>query len=449
MEKIRSAVDKYVEIINNAQDYIWANPEVGYKEYKTNDYMIAEFEKLSYKVERFEGITGFTTYFDTGRAGATVLVLAELDGLYCAAHPECDKQTGAVHVCGHHIQCASILGVAAAIRESAINGELSGKVKFAIVPAEEGIELTYRNKLVEDGVISFTSGKPECIKRGMMDGVDVAFMIHAYDLSDINATYWFTKGHNGVIRKKTIIQGKAAHAGAYPWHGINALNAASLAIMATNSLRETFKERDSVRFHSIITKGGDSVNAVPQRVEIESYVRAASVEALKDANFKINRAISGACAAIGTTVEIIDMAGSEPLYEDVNLIEIFNDVGAKLVGQDRCKVTDVWKTSSTDMGDVSCLVPSVHAYVHAFTGIAHGETYRQDNPHKACYDAACLEVGVLMELLKDGGRKAFEIKSKFTPKYPSIENYLETKKAVSKTHKCIEYEGSNIRINLD
>ncbi len=449
MKDVKIAIEKYSELMNRAERYIWNNPEVGYKEFKTNDYMIAEFEKLGYKVARYEGITGFNAYYDTGKEGATVLVLAELDGLYCANHPECDKQTGAVHVCGHNIQCASLLGVAAAIREETINGELSGRVKFGVVPAEEGIELSFRTELIKKGVISFSSGKPECISRGLLDDVDVAFMMHIKDLSEYgDGVYYFNKGSNGVIRKKTIIRGRASHAGSSPWDGINALYAAELSLNAVNALRETFKEEDYVRFHSIITKGGESVNAIPEEVVIESYVRGASPTAIRRANKKINRAITGACLSIGACVTISDMAGSEPLIVDAMLLGVMSDVAKRLVGDDKCTVTTNWEPASTDMGDVSCIVPSVHGYMGGQSGLAHGKDYAVENPAKTCVDSATVQLGTIIELLKDGSKKAYDIKSNFKPIYPSVKDYLAQKKALSQTVDCIEYDGDKIKINL-
>lgn len=448
MKEIKSIVEKYSKVMEDAEQYIWDNPEVGYKEFKTNDYMIAQFEKLGYKVERFDGITGFTTYYDTGKKGATVLVLAELDSLICYDHPECDKQTGAVHNCGHNVQCASILGVAGAIIEKAVNQNLSGKVKFAIVPAEEGIEISYRMGLIEKGVISFTSGKPECIKRGLLDDVDVAFMIHGTDLSAIDCVYKFSRGDNGVVRKKTIIKGKASHAGANPWDGVNALYAAELVFSATNALRETFKEEDYIRFHSIITKGGEAVNAIPEEIVIESYVRGASPKAIREANKKINRAITGACLSMGAEVTITDIAGSNPRYEDEKLSSLMQGVAKELVGENKYYVDNNWTTSSTDMGDVSCLVPSVHAYIDSNRGLLHGKNYQRIHPVESCVNSATLQTATLVELLKNNSEKAFEIKKNFKPTFNSVEEYLKVQYSISKTYNPILYDGDEIKINL-
>ena len=276
-------------------------------------------------------------------------------------HPDCDKETGAVHSCGHHAQCVAMVGVATALKEEGALDGLSGKIKLCLVPAEEGIEVSYRKGLIEKGIISFSSGKPEFIKRGFFDDVDLAFMVHA-TVARNNEKFRFGIGSNGVIRKTTRFIGLSAHAGSNPDKGINALNAANTALITCNSLRETFREEDYVRFHSIITKGGDAVNAVPDEVVIESYVRAASVKALKEANEKVNRTFAACAAAFGAKVEISDMAGSEAMHDNKTMTEIAVSVAEKLAGKDGYEVSNKWTASSTDMGDVSALFPSIHAY---------------------------------------------------------------------------------------
>ena len=117
IEKLKALIEKHKDLILRAERYIWENPEVGFKEFKTDAFMKNEFRKLGYELTEADGITGFYTVVDTGRPGPTVLALAELDALYCSDHPDCDKETKAVHACGHHAQCAAILGLAAALKE--------------------------------------------------------------------------------------------------------------------------------------------------------------------------------------------------------------------------------------------------------------------------------------------------------------------------------------------
>ena len=108
-----------------------------------------------------------------------MLILAELDSLINFMHPQCDKKTGAVHNCGHHAQCAAMLGIAGALTKKEVLDKLCGKIKLCLVPAEEGIEIGYRKGLMDKGIISFSSGKAEFISRRFFDDVDIAFMTHA------------------------------------------------------------------------------------------------------------------------------------------------------------------------------------------------------------------------------------------------------------------------------
>ena len=107
-----NGIEKYRDQILKAERDLWKIPEEGYREFKTNAYMIKAFEDLGYTLTIADGITGFYTTIDTGIEGPTVLLLAELDALFCSSHPECDSQTGVVHACGHHAQMASMLGLA-------------------------------------------------------------------------------------------------------------------------------------------------------------------------------------------------------------------------------------------------------------------------------------------------------------------------------------------------
>ena len=117
MKNIDRAVEKYRDLILEAERYIWDNPETGYKEFKTSAYMEEKFRELGYELTLADGITGFYTVIDTGREGPEVMVLAELDSVICPSHPAADKTTGAVHACGHNAQCAAMLGIAAALKD--------------------------------------------------------------------------------------------------------------------------------------------------------------------------------------------------------------------------------------------------------------------------------------------------------------------------------------------
>ena len=144
-------VDKFRDLIIDAQNYIWANAETGYREEKTSKYLEDAFEKLGYELTKAGNIPGFYTVLDTGRPGPVVLVLGELDSLICYDHPDSNPETGAVHCCGHSAQCAALLGLAAALKEPGVTDTMCGKIKLCAVPAEELIEIGYRSELIKEG----------------------------------------------------------------------------------------------------------------------------------------------------------------------------------------------------------------------------------------------------------------------------------------------------------
>ncbi|MBQ5791766.1 MAG: peptidase dimerization domain-containing protein, partial [Clostridia bacterium] len=292
-EKIVAAVEKYRDLILNTERHIWKTPETGYKEFKTSGYMEEKFRELGYDIVKADGITGFYARLDTGREGPELLILAELDSIICASHKDANPTTGAVHSCGHNAQCAAFLGVAAALKERGMLDGLCGAIRLCAVPAEELLEIEYRSKLKDEGKIKYFCGKSEFLHRGYFDGVDLAFMVHT------SRSFTAGVGSVGCIVKRIIYKGVAAHAGSSPWNGKNALYAATCGLQAVNALRETFKEEDLIRVHPIITNGGSMVNAIPDTVTMESYIRGVSFAAMEDANKKVNRALIGAAYSIG------------------------------------------------------------------------------------------------------------------------------------------------------
>lgn len=416
--KIKDTVAHFRPLILEAERKIWKTPETGYKEYKTSAYLAQEFEKLGYDLTYAEGITGFYTVIDTGREGPTVLILGELDSIICPAHKDADPVTGAVHSCGHNAQCASLLGVAAALREPSLLEGLSGKIQLCAVPAEELLEIEYRGKLKAEGKIKYFGGKSEFLSRGYFDGVDIAFMVH------MGRSFTCKKGSVGCLAKRVIYKGKAAHAGGSPWDGKNALYAANCGINAVNAIRETFRDSDLIRVHPIITHGGDMVNAIPESVTMESYVRGKTTDAIKAANERVNRALVGAALSLGTGVEIIDIPGYAPLVNDNGMIALAKDAAAIAMPDEPFTVTDEYSTGSTDMGDLSAIMPVIHPYAGGAQGTSHGADYEIKDPEKACVLNAEWQLTMLTLLLENGAARARKIMEEFTPVFSSKEAFL-------------------------
>lgn len=415
---ITKAAEEAREKILACERYIWNNPETGFREEKTSEYLKKAFEEIGYDVIKPQNIPGFYTVLDTGKPGPTVLVLAEMDALLCDTHPEADKRTGAVHCCGHHAQCAALLGVAYILKERGVTEQLCGKIKLCAVPAEELIEIEYRSALRDKGRIRYFGGKAEFMYRGYFDDVDLAFMVH---VSEERASFYATQGGNGCLAKKIAYQGLSVHAAA-PKNGINALYAAALGLQAVNSLRETFEEQDVVRVHPIITKGGMAVNAIPDDVRVETFVRGNTITVMDAVSRKVDRAFIGAALSLGAQINIADCGGYLPLLNDEGFLNVFEDA-AIACGHSFTR-RGTWSAGSTDMGDLSSVMPVIQPFVGGATGIAHGNNYYIEDAQLACIENAKVQVMTLIKLLSDEAKTAMGIIGAYAPVFKTKADYF-------------------------
>lgn len=420
LESLYNVVENSKDTILAAERYIWQNPEPGYREWKTHAYMKQQFEALGYEVTEAGNIPGFYTDIETGRPGPKLAIFAEMDSLIVASHPECDPETSAVHSCGHNCQCAAMIGIAAAFKADGALDDLSGSIRLIVVPAEELIEVGYRKQLQKDGVIRYMGGKQEFMYRGILDGVDLSFMVHTASTPGLSCQI----GSNGCITKTATFIGKGAHAGGNPHLGINALYAANCAMQAANALRETFKDSDKIRFHPIITAGGDSVNAIPEKVVVESYVRGATMEAIARESTKMNRAFAGAAAAMGCRLVLSDEHGYAPRKNDTIMQDVFADAAKDLFDESDIHMHSGWSGGCSDMGDVNLVMPAVHPNIGGATGAGHSSEYFITDPYSACVLSAKVQVGAAVLMLENGADKAKEIIAAAGP-YPTIKEYLD------------------------
>ena len=198
-------------------------------------------------------------------------------------------------------------------------------------------------------------------------------MIHTHSDEEMKKVA-VSASSNGCVVKMIRFIGRAAHAGGAPHQGINALNAAHVALAGINAQRETFRDEDSIRVHPIITKGGDIVNVVPAEVRMETYVRGKTKEAILDANEKVDRALRAGAMAVGAKVEIQTLPGYMPLKNDPGLSDVFQENCEALFGvEEYCEVGH--RTGSTDMGDLSHIMPAIHPYMSGATGPGHSSEW--------------------------------------------------------------------------
>ena len=375
------------------------NPEPGFRELKTARLVAEQFGALGMQPRSGLAVTGVRADASGTSAGPTLAILGELDSLIVSDHPHADPGTGAAHACGHHCQIAMMLGAATALTNHDVLDNLAGRIAFMAVPAEEYIEIEYRDDLRRAGKIEFLGGKPELVKLGEFDDVHLAMMLHTTS-NPAEKLMCISNTNNGTVAKRIQFIGRASHAGGAPHLGINALNAAMMAMTAINFNRETFRDEDSIRVHPIITKGGEAVSAVPADVRMETFVRGRTVEALMDANAKVDRALKAGAMAVGAQVKIQTIPGYMPLQQNKAMAEIFRANAAELVGEENVGYVD-HRGGSTDMGDISRLMPVIHPYVGGATGLGHGATYVVEDYALAVIKGAKALAYTAIDLLSD------------------------------------------------
>ena len=401
---------------------ILSNPEPGFREVKTAKLVAEQFGSLGLQPRSGLAITGVRADASGSTPGPTMAVLGELDSLIVGEHPHADPNTNAAHACGHHCQIAMMLGAASALTSSDILESLAGRIAFMAVPAEEYIEIEYRDGLRKDGKIEFLGGKPEMVRLGEFDDVHLAMMLHTTS-NPAEQQICISNTNNGSVAKRIQFIGRASHAGGAPHLGINALNAAMMAMTAINFNRETFRDEDSIRVHPIITKGGEAVSAVPADVRMETFVRGRNLEALMDANTKVDRALRAGAMAVGADVKIQTIPGYMPLQQHKGMAEIFRANAVNLVGEDNVSYVN-HRGGSTDMGDISRLMPVIHPYIGGAVGLGHGATYVIEDYSLAVIKGAKALAYTVIDLLGDNAAHGNSIVGGQRPDM-SISEYLK------------------------
>ncbi len=222
-------------------------------------------------------------------------------------------------------------------------------------------------------------------------------------------------GRIDTVLKSICFRGKASHAGARPDLGINALNAAALAIMGINAQRETFRDEDAVRVHHILTAGGHSVNIVPEDVRMELFARGRSLEAIRDAAAKVTRAVAGAAQMVGAEVEIQDLPGYLPLVPEQVMATLFRENAIGLLGGDQV-LPGGHVAASTDMGDLSHLMPALHPFAGGYRGTNHSRDFRVADEEMAYVLPAKMMALTVVDLLYGDAAAARRAVESYTPR---------------------------------
>ncbi len=386
-QMILSAIDAHKEEIIACGEYILRHPELGFREENTAQYVKETFAKLGIPYREGLAVTGVMGTVGNPNAQVHICIIGEMDAIVCHGHPFADPITGAAHACGHNAQVAAMLGAAYGIVASGMLEIMNCKISFLAVPAEEFVELDYRKQLVEQGKLTYMSGKQELLHLGIFQDIDAAMMIHAHP--ETPEPRLFLNGSSlGFEAKRLTFRGKAAH-GSEPWNGISALDAAVLAVMGIHANRPTFRDQDRVRIHPIISNGGDLVNVIPDKAVIDTYVRAANPAAIREACEKVDNAARAGALAMGAECEIENIGGYAPLMQDKFISALFEDNANTFFAPEQIAYGQDM-TGSTDMGDVSQVIPSIQPTMGGFSGALHSKEFAITDPELVYVTAAKL-----------------------------------------------------------
>jgi len=413
-QRLYEAIEKRADAIVGIGERIRRHPELGFKERRTAQLVDETFQGLGLATKSGLAVTGVRAEL-TGRRGSgpTFAILGELDGLVVAGHPEADPATGAAHACGHNAQIAGLLGAAMGLLDAKAMEHLAGRVVLFAVPAEEGGDLEWRVGERAAGRLELLGGKQELLRLGHFDDVDLAMMIHTSSRPE-DGKAGVPLSNNGRVGKTVRYVGRAAHAGGAPHMGVNALYAAHIGLMAINAVRETFREDDTIRVHPILTHGGSQVNVIPGEARLETYVRGRTLEGVLDANAKVDRALKAGALALGARVEIETLPGYLPLRCDATMTRYFKANAIDLVGAEHYQEIG-HRTGSTDMGDLSQVMPVLHPYMGGARGTGHAADYAIEDPALAYVGPAKALAAMVVDMLWDDAAGAREVLAHAAP----------------------------------
>jgi len=323
-----------------------ANPETAFQEHHAVRAVTAALERHGFDVER--NACGLETGFvaTVGSGPVRIGLCAEYDAL-----------PGVGHACGHNVIAASTVG--AALGLGAVADEVGATVVVLGTPAEEG-----------------GGGKIMMLDEGAFDGLDVAMMVHPFP-EDRLAANCLAVDHFDVH-----FTGTEAHASAAPWAGVNAADAMTIAQVSIGLLRQQLFPGDQV--HGIVTDGGMAANIIPSHVSARYMCRAERADQLRLLRSRIDKCFEAGAIATGTTLRLeeVGLPYSHMVSDPLLLASYRRHAEARGRSFARDDAGDALPTLSTDMGNVSLAVPTIHPLI----GIESGGAVN----HQAAFAAACV-----------------------------------------------------------
>jgi amidohydrolase len=326
-QRVIADIDARQDALIRIADQIHAKPELGFQEFEAAALLTDTLEAHGFDVQR--GVAGLETAFisssDGREEGPTVAFLAEYDAL-----------AGLGHACGHNLIGTASVGAGLAMKT--VLPELAGSVQVIGTPAEEG-----------------GGGKVIMVDAGVFDAVDAAMMVHPSSRNLIG------RQSLTVFHVDIAFFGKAAHASSWPDEGINALDAIILTFTGINALRQHI--RDDARIHGIITHGGDAPNIVPDYAAASVLVRAADTPYASMLLQKVRACARGAGLATGARLEFKQVGPRYDARWPNRKLVALAKANFETLGLQMDLAGDNERMGSSDIGNVSQVVPAIHPYV--------------------------------------------------------------------------------------
>lgn len=401
---VEDAVDAMSGELTELSERLRDSPELGFAERRTGELVTRWLDRHGVACLPVAG-TGLRGEIAGATPGPTVALLGELDAVHVPTHPDADPCTGAAHACGHHASLAAACGAVAAV--AGVLPRLCGRLVFIGTPAEEiRPDDPAAAAGSGDDEREYPTGKAELIRHGVFDDVDVALMVH----TGREAGPRFSVGDtlNGAIRVRAVFRGTAAHSGSSPWLGIDASRAARFAMDAVDAQQEAFPDDQSVRIAQRLLPEPAALGATPAEARVDVLVRARTLDTLRAALGRIDRALYAGALVVGagltrTTELVYAPHRSSPPLDDVVLANATAVIGSE--GHARGRHLG----ASSDIGDLGLLMPVSHPYASGAQGQHHGPDFRVVDHVQATIEPAKYLAMTVVDLLDHDARLARDV----------------------------------------
>lgn len=370
----------YEEIYSIAKD-IYLHPELGYKENRTSkivkDYVNKYLENVHIQSFAKTGLK-FTLPTEEEKPLKMAFVV-ELDAVYAPSHFHADKETGAAHNCGHYSQVGIGLGLFRGLIEKNIYKDFDFSISFVFVPAEEYLDLNYREELKKNNEITYFGGKPEAMKLGIFDEFHFAIAVHAMGGDFKERTIEINSNLAGFLYKRYTFIGKASHAGFSPFTGINAYSMSTLFNVGVGLMRQQLEEKEMVRINPIIMESDMGTNVIPNKITVGTDLRTQTVDYMKEVVKRLDDVAKGSAMSLQGEVRIETQMGYLPFVQNRYLSSFVLDIFNKFEKIPAIR-NETPISAAGDIGDLSFIMPCIQIGYSGFTGTIHGDDFIENDP---------------------------------------------------------------------